>query len=268
MKRELKYSLAFVVSTLLISWALLFAILSSKETIELYPLVMLIPATVGLILNSIISKSFTIVVRPITTKVNIKSILFSIGFPILFIASTALLVFIFKLGDFNIYVINELVESPSIFALIIGLLLLFGEEYGWRGFLLPRLSTAKGKVYATIVVGTVWALWHAPLIYGLGCHYNLPNPLLLTIIQMGAVFVLSVPFAYSYFISNSIIPPMIFHFVWNWYNPIILGNIYQNKPGIIKGDMLLINGEGLVGLLLGFALMFWFLRKIKTLSFQ
>jgi len=39
----------------------------------------------------------------------------------------------------------------------------FGEELGWRGYLLPKLMVL-GKVKAYLLVGIVWGLWHLPLI--------------------------------------------------------------------------------------------------------
>jgi len=39
----------------------------------------------------------------------------------------------------------------------------FGEEYGWRGYLLPRLLPL-GEVRGTIVLGLIWALWHLPVL--------------------------------------------------------------------------------------------------------
>ncbi len=38
-----------------------------------------------------------------------------------------------------------------------------GEELGWRGFLLPALVPRLGSVGAALAVGTLWAIWHAPL---------------------------------------------------------------------------------------------------------
>ncbi|UOE44703.1 CPBP family intramembrane glutamic endopeptidase [Agromyces larvae] len=46
----------------------------------------------------------------------------------------------------------------------------FGEEIGWRGWLLPSLRPL-GTVWALIVTGVVWGLWHAPLIL-LGYNYQ------------------------------------------------------------------------------------------------
>lgn len=39
----------------------------------------------------------------------------------------------------------------------------FGEELGWRGYLLPKLMPL-GKPRAYFVVGIIWGLWHLPLI--------------------------------------------------------------------------------------------------------
>ncbi len=39
----------------------------------------------------------------------------------------------------------------------------FGEELGWRGYLLPKLLPL-GKTRAYLLVGIVWGLWHLPLV--------------------------------------------------------------------------------------------------------
>ncbi|MET9340930.1 CPBP family intramembrane glutamic endopeptidase [Nonomuraea sp. NPDC003804] len=45
----------------------------------------------------------------------------------------------------------------------------FGEEWGWRGWLLPRLMPL-GPGRALLVSGVIWGLWHAPLTAA-GLHY-------------------------------------------------------------------------------------------------
>ncbi len=49
----------------------------------------------------------------------------------------------------------------------------FGEEWGWRGYLFPRLLNRFGAVHALLAEGLIWGLWHTPLIvmghnYGVG----------------------------------------------------------------------------------------------------
>jgi uncharacterized protein len=43
------------------------------------------------------------------------------------------------------------------------IVLAFGEEYGWRGYLLPRLLPL-GEVRATLLIGPIWSLWHLPVL--------------------------------------------------------------------------------------------------------
>jgi membrane protease YdiL (CAAX protease family) len=38
-----------------------------------------------------------------------------------------------------------------------------GEEPGWRGYALPRLEARVGPIRASLLVGLLWAGWHAPL---------------------------------------------------------------------------------------------------------
>lgn len=39
----------------------------------------------------------------------------------------------------------------------------FGEEWGWRGYMMPKLMQIMNKPAAIVVGGIIWGLWHAPL---------------------------------------------------------------------------------------------------------
>jgi membrane protease YdiL (CAAX protease family) len=40
------------------------------------------------------------------------------------------------------------------------------EEGGWRGFALPRLQRLHGPLVGTLILGTLWSLWHLTLFFG------------------------------------------------------------------------------------------------------
>jgi membrane protease YdiL (CAAX protease family) len=73
----------------------------------------------------------------------------------------------------------------------LGLLIAFGEEYGWRGYLQPALY-GLGRVRAVTLVGVIWGVWHWPVIW---MGYNYPGhpylgTLLMLLFCLGLAFVL------------------------------------------------------------------------------
>lgn len=53
------------------------------------------------------------------------------------------------------------------------LALLFGEEYGWRGFLQDELAPV-GRRKAALAIGLIWGVWHVPIIMS-GVHTYPPT---------------------------------------------------------------------------------------------
>ncbi len=56
----------------------------------------------------------------------------------------------------------------------------YGEELGWRGYLLPKLMPL-GKPKAYLILGVVWGLWHMPIIL---IGFNYPGYPLLGVLMM------------------------------------------------------------------------------------
>lgn len=45
-----------------------------------------------------------------------------------------------------------------------------GEEWGWRGYVLPRLQAKYNALTASLIVGVIWSVWHLPKFLGTGMN--------------------------------------------------------------------------------------------------
>lgn len=64
--------------------------------------------------------------------------------------------------------------QAMLLAPIINSLATFGEEFGWRGYLQPKLMPLGGRK-AMIIMGLIWGVWHWPIIL-MGHNYGLDYP--------------------------------------------------------------------------------------------
>ena len=83
-----------------------------------------------------------------------------------------------------------------------------GEEIGWRGYALPRLTARFGLARASVVLGVIWALWHLPLFFiPVGDTFGQSFPMFLL-----EVTALSVALAWLYWKSGgSLLLVMMMH---------------------------------------------------------
>lgn len=108
-------------------------------------------------------------------------------------------------------------------AVFLQVLLLGGplqEEFGWRGYALPKLQNNHSAIFASAVIGILWGLWHIPLFwipysnqFGLPLTgyllYHIPLALLFTWISNNS--------------AGSLLLALLFHTAFNvtvWFLPI------------------------------------------------
>ena len=89
----------------------------------------------------------------------------------------------------------------------------FGEEWGWRGYLLPKLSKRLPLLPTLLISGIIWGLWHAPLTI-VGHNYGLGYPgFPFTGIGMMCLFCITLGVFMSYVTlkTGSCIPAILSH---------------------------------------------------------
>src|SRR5512143_2358008 len=99
-----------------------------------------------------------------------------------------------------------------------------GEEFGWRGFLLPRLQSRHNALVSGLIVGVAWATWHIPMFFlkGTGQYEQAMDGGLLPAILGYAVFVTVQSVQFTWLFNNtkgSVLLAAVFHGASNtWAN--------------------------------------------------
>ncbi len=93
-----------------------------------------------------------------------------------------------------------------------------GEEFGWRGYAVPALTTLLGWRWAAVLIGVVWGLWHLPLFWMPDtAQAKLPMGLFLA-----STVALSVVFArLSVNTQFSVLPAILLHGAINWSSMVL-----------------------------------------------
>lgn len=111
-----------------------------------------------------------------------------------------------------------LFRYPVLDAKLLGTVILFflydfiygglSEEPGWRGYALPRLQSKFSPLVSSLILGVIWAVWHAPLKFG-GIE---ANSLSGTIVEWSLILLVNVIFTWLYNrTKGSILVTALFH---------------------------------------------------------
>ena len=89
----------------------------------------------------------------------------------------------------------------------------FGEELGWRGFLVPELAKLTSFRNVVLISGLIWAVWHYPLIFFAADLFEFSEtPLWFAVPSFTLIIVIvSVVFAWLRLMSGSVWPAVILH---------------------------------------------------------
>ena len=138
-----------------------------------------------------------------------------------------------------------------VYAIVTGLVVsfaAFGEEGGWRGYMMPKLMKIMNRPAALITGGIIWGLWHAPLTcigHNFGTDY--PGFPYVGIVKM-CVFctLLGIILTFVTEMSGSVWPTAFMHAIFNSSPSILQGFINSDKAP----DTFLGRNAGFVGMVL------------------
>ena len=74
-------------------------------------------------------------------------------------------IFVLSAGLYDVMGHSEpLVYPPNNSAFVLAAIVFpIGEEVGWRGFAQPKLRERFGPIATSVIIGSLWTLWHIPM---------------------------------------------------------------------------------------------------------
>jgi len=91
--------------------------------------------------------------------------------------------------------------------MVIIVLIALGEEYGWRGFLLPRLMNRFSLFSSAIILGFIWGFWHFPAyLIGTGVPLQMNFLVFLLWVVLGSLFI-----GWIYYYTRSVLTSILAH---------------------------------------------------------
>ena len=172
-----------------------------------------------------------------------KYYLAALAIPAVFATAVVLIVQLLGLGEFRW---SEATWYVYLMLLVIAVpvtMFTFGEEYGWRGYLLPRLLPL-GEIRASVLLGVIWGVWHLPLLLA-GFNYPGVNIFLAIIVFIFATVALSFTYTWFYVASSgSVLVAAVFHASTNQFSdtfwvPPLLSGVNPFAPSLVSAVLIM-----------------------------
>jgi membrane protease YdiL (CAAX protease family) len=272
----------FVLAVLIPSWALSSAVKFLGLDRNPLALVMAFPMIVALVLMRLSKERFSAIGWKVP---RIKHLLLAIALPvgqIALVVGAGLLLGLLSLNHehtalsrptSNVWV-NLVLYIPAIFVpflllslphFLMGWINHLGEEMAWRGFLFRNLASENSLAKAALVSGAIWWAWHLPMFWLSPVLMRLdPGRWVLTILlSFPALAGTACVYCWMYVKSGSIWAPTVMHVFWNLYRAVLTGRLADGEAGLFAGNLWLVNGEGIVGMVVAglTGLFFFFLLR-------
>lgn len=115
-----------------------------------------------------------------------------------------------------------------------------GEEFGWRGFALPRMQLKLNAFWTSIILGILHTFWHAPLFWAGGGTTVRPDAITVPAVGLFLSWVMIGTFVYT-FILNNTWGSMLLAILMHWsvsFGDIVFG-LFPALPELAQEQILL-----------------------------
>jgi uncharacterized protein len=123
--------------------------------------------------------------------------------------------------------LGYVIPLQLVISALIAVPLLFGEEFGWRGYLQLRLFATRPTL-AAIATGIIWGLWHLPIILR---GYEFPgDPVVATAVFCVATVLVSIVFGWLRERSGSVWVTSLAHSATNVIGGSLIALWFPDQP--------------------------------------
>lgn len=146
---------------------------------------------------------------------------------------------------------------------VMGLLTCAGEEFAWRGYILPKLNHFISLRKAVIIDGIIWGIWHAPIV-AMGFNYGEGHPIANIFAMILLCIVLGIISSYLFMKTKSIWCSVLFHAAVNGMDLYAPSELFMSHKSNVFIGPDLIGIVGGVGFIILAIILFVKLKHLKT----
>jgi membrane protease YdiL (CAAX protease family) len=119
----------------------------------------------------------------------------------------------------------------------------FGEEFGWRGYMLPRMARRWSPRKAMALHAVIWWAWHLPVLAGTGVYSGIAAAE-----EMGIPAALGAVVFAIFIVALSAIPTImhgvVFGYIWSRSRSLAVVTVYHALYDIVRNSFMEMPGFG------------------------
>lgn len=128
---------------------------------------------------------------------------------------------------------SSLTSEQSVWLVAMWMMLVpagFGEEFGWRGYMLPHLACRFATRRAILWHAIIWWIWHLPILVGTAVQGSPSTATAIGTILLGAI--------------PAILHGVIFAYIWSSSQSLAVATVYHALFDGVRDSLLMLIGFG------------------------